>query len=310
MTIPDVPRVQNPSDITRYFDIPSEDIIIDSSLCQWKNAFATIHKQSCDLNECHRPATKQHQLVLYRGATEHGEVSFNHEAWRKYTKRNNEWYIAPAGGEGSSWRWEHNYTQQSSQVFRILLPITKLEAEALIPKMGLKDDFMLQLALQLEAEMMTPSLFGPSYGETVSNLLSLYVLKHYAGITTANDLISTTFTSAKKKALQDYIMENLHTELSLNEIAQVVSLSKFHFARVFKNTFSIAPHQYIFLARMQLLETLLIESDAPLNLLAEKVGFAYSNNLVRAFRKFKGMTPMQYRKSMTTRTKVPNLIKK
>lgn len=105
-------------------------------------------------------------------------------------------------------------------------------------------------------------------------------------------------------------MANLHAELSLDEIAQVVSLSKFHFARVFKNTFDMPPHQYIFLARMQQLETLLTESDAPLNLLAEKVGFSYSNNLIRAFRKFKGMTPMQYRKSMTTRTKVPNLIKK
>ena len=128
MNISDAPRAQKQSDIARYFDIPSEDIIVDSSHCQWKNAFATIHKQSCDSNECYRPATRQHQLVLYRGATEHGEVSFNQEAWRKYTKRNNEWYIAPAGGEGSSWRWEHNDTQQSSQVFRILLPITELEA--------------------------------------------------------------------------------------------------------------------------------------------------------------------------------------
>ena len=176
--------------------------------------------------------------------------------------------------------------------------------------MGIKDDFMLQLALQLEAEMLAPSLFGPSYGETISALLSLHVQRHYAGITTANNLTSTTFNSAKKKALQDYIMANLHTELSLDEISQVVSMSKFHFARVFKNTLGIAPHQYIFLARMQLLETLLTESDAPLNLLAEKVGFSYSNNLVRAFRKFKGMTPMQYRKSMTIRTKVPNLKKK
>ena len=97
MTIPDAPRVQKPSDIARYFEIPSEGIIVDSHLCQWKNAFATIHKQSCDSNECYRPAIRQHQLVLYRGATEHGEVSFNKEAWRRYSKRHNEWYIAPAG---------------------------------------------------------------------------------------------------------------------------------------------------------------------------------------------------------------------
>lgn len=310
MTIPNAPRVQNPSDIARYFNLPAEDIIVDSSLCQWKNAFATIHKQSCDLNECYRPATRQHQLVLYRGATEHGEVSFNQEAWRRYTKKNNEWYIAPAGGEGSSWRWDHHKTQQSSQIFRILLPITELEAETLIPKMGIRDDFMLQLALQLEAEMLAPSLFEPLYSDSISSLLSLHILKHYAGSATSNCPIYTSFPSTKKKALHDYIMANLHTKLSLDEIAQVVFLSKFHFARVFKNTFDMAPHQYIFLARMQRLETLLTESDAPLNLLAEKVGFSYSNNLIRAFRKFKGMTPMQYRKSMTTRTKVPNLIKK
>ena len=155
---------------------------------------------------------------------------------------------------------------------------------------------------------MAPSLFGPSYGETISTLLSLHVQKHYAGSTTSNRPIYTSLPATKKKALQDYIMANLHAELSLDEIAKVVSLSKFHFARVFKNTFDMAPHQYIFLARMQLLETLLTESDAPLNLLADKVGFSYSNNLVRAFRKFKGITPMQYRTSM--KIKVTSLHKK
>lgn len=61
-------------------------------------------------------------------------------------------------------------------------------------------------------------------------------------------------------------MANLNAESSLDEMAAVVSLSKFHFSRVFKNIFGMAPYKYIFLARMHLLEQLLAETDEPLYL--------------------------------------------
>ncbi|QNK30712.1 helix-turn-helix transcriptional regulator [Serratia sp. JUb9] len=49
---------------------------------------------------------------------------------------------------------------------------------------------------------------------------------------------------------------------------------------------------------MNLLARLLADSDEPLYSLADKVGFSYSTNLIRAFRRFKGVTPMEYRKAI------------
>ncbi|MGS0559513.1 helix-turn-helix domain-containing protein [Escherichia sp. MAL-1] len=304
----------NEFEIARHFRLPPEDVIADSGGCGWLNIFALVHRQPLYANECHRPATTQHQLVLYRGGPESGEVSFNQEPWRKYTKRNNEWYIAPAGGTGSSWRWNsRSCVQRDSQICRILLPAKVLEVDAqshdvgtpvtLTPRMGVVDDFMLKLALELQTEMAAPSLLGRPYGDAIAALLSLHILKHYAGVNTVELPTGVVFSSAKKTAIQDYILAHLHTELSLDGMASAASLSKFHFSRIFKNTFGMPPYKYLFFTRMQLLERLLVETDEPLYLLSEKVGFRYSNNLVRAFRRFKGVTPSQYRHKQKNRPK-------
>ncbi|WP_370569815.1 helix-turn-helix domain-containing protein [Serratia sp. JUb9] len=58
------------------------------------------------------------------------------------------------------------------------------------------------------------------------------------------------------------------------------------------------PLTVIYNARMNLLARLLADSDEPLYSLADKVGFSYSTNLIRAFRRFKGVTPMEYRKAI------------
>lgn len=304
-----IDNTQHDSEIIRNFGFPSADVIADSTLSGWRSLFTVLHKQRLDTDECQRPATAQHQLVLYCGGTESGEVSFNQESWKKYTKRKNEWYIAPAGGSGSVWRWKNmTETDQDSYIFRILLSAQSLADAALqlnadssinlIPRIGIVDDFMLQLARQLRDEMIAPSLYGCSYGEALSAVLSIHILKNHAELKTIEVPGNGSLSMQKRELVREYIAENLDGVLSLDEMAALVSLSKFHFSRLFKNTFGTAPYRYIYNARMNLLARLLADSDEPLYSLADKVGFSYSTNLIRAFRRFKGVTPMEYRKAI------------
>ncbi|WP_196062762.1 MULTISPECIES: AraC family transcriptional regulator [unclassified Serratia (in: enterobacteria)] len=294
--------------VNQLFKLPPEDVISDSGHCDGLNISAMLHKQPSSVDECLRPATAQHQLVLYCGETEHGEVSFNQEPWRKYTKRNNEWYIAPAGRNGSAWRWgKKSFSSKESLIYRILLPVSSLEEEAqgidgrnttvtLIPRMGVVDDLMLKLALQLQEEMASPSILGSLYTDAIASLLSLHVLKNYSELIVSKVRSGGVFSSARKATLRDFIMANLHMPIYLDQMAALVSLSKFHFSRVFKNTFGMPPYKYIFSARMNLFEQLLVNTDEPLYLLAEKAGFGHSNNVIRAFRRFNGITPSEYRR--------------
>ena len=52
--------------------------------------------------------------------------------------------------------------------------------------------------------------------------------------------------------LGDYIEANLTRRLTLGELARVAALSPFHFARCFKATTGLAPHQYVTARRIEL----------------------------------------------------------
>ena len=53
--------------------------------------------------------------------------------------------------------------------------------------------------------------------------------------------------------------------------------------------------KYVNYLRVEKSAELLKDSDIPINIIAEKVGYCYSNSYSRVFRQFKSMTPLEYR---------------
>ncbi len=71
----------------------------------------------------------------------------------------------------------------------------------------------------------------------------------------------------------EYIHAHLHQPLTLTRLAGVAALSPHHFARVFKQTTSVSPHQYILQTRIEHIKTLLLKEDLPLATIATELGF-------------------------------------
>jgi AraC family transcriptional regulator len=60
------------------------------------------------------------------------------------------------------------------------------------------------------------------------------------------------------RTLCDFIEEHLCRQLTLEDLAALAHLSPFHFARCFKATIGLAPHQYVIARRMELAKRLLL----------------------------------------------------
>lgn len=93
------------------------------------------------------------------------------------------------------------------------------------------------------------------------------------------------------------IAENFST-ITLEEAAATIGVSVSHFCRIFKRDFSMTFHAYLNVIRMRQAKNLLINSNEPIAVIAEKVG--YENNPCRFYSNFKaivGMTPSDFRKS-------------
>lgn len=97
-----------------------------------------------------------------------------------------------------------------------------------------------------------------------------------------------------KQAIE-YIHSNYCFSISLDKLAEVSSLSKFHFLRLFKQAFQESPHQYIKSLRLEKATYLLKKTLLPIQDIAYFIGFEAQASFSRAFKNKYGVNPIQYR---------------
>jgi AraC family transcriptional regulator len=116
--------------------------------------------------------------------------------------------------------------------------------------------------------------------------------------------VPATFTgglSARKlRRVTDFIAENYDHEVRLAELAHVAGMSSFHFAREFKKTTGITPHQYLIKYRVERAKSLLARDDLPLIEVGLRSGFSHQSHFTRLFRRITGTTPNTYRLMLQT----------
>lgn len=93
-----------------------------------------------------------------------------------------------------------------------------------------------------------------------------------------------------------YIRHNYQrSELSLSEVADVVSLSTSHFGAQFKAKTDMSYVQFVTAVRIDEARKLLLSSDYSVNAISEMVGYPNATNFYRHFRRHTGTTPAAYR---------------
>jgi AraC family transcriptional regulator len=93
----------------------------------------------------------------------------------------------------------------------------------------------------------------------------------------------------------DYIYSFYHREISLDELAGVSCLSKFHFLRLFKLAFNKTPHQFITEVKISQAKQLLKKSSLEINMISKYLGFQNASSFSRVFYQHTGRYPSQFR---------------
>jgi AraC family transcriptional regulator len=93
----------------------------------------------------------------------------------------------------------------------------------------------------------------------------------------------------------DYLCTHYDRRLSLDELAAVACLSKFHFLRLFKIAFGRSPHQFLIGVRLEKARQLLGSSPLPVAELALRLGFPDPSSFSRAFYRAHRVYPTAYR---------------
>ncbi|GAP99891.1 AraC family transcriptional regulator [Leptolyngbya sp. NIES-2104] len=82
----------------------------------------------------------------------------------------------------------------------------------------------------------------------------------------------------------DYIHTHLNRDLSLAELASVISISPTYFASLFKRATGIAPHQYVIQQRVERARVMLSKTNLTIADIATQVGFSSQSHLTQQFK--------------------------
>jgi AraC-like DNA-binding protein len=123
--------------------------------------------------------------------------------------------------------------------------------------------------------------------------LSYLVLHH----THHTQKIDALFHDTKLLRNTDELIEaSIDTNFTLDTLAQNVSLSKFHFLRVFKKESGMTPHAFIINKRLNKAKSF-IQSGMPISEAASMVGFNDQSHFTRNFKRIYGYTPKKLQTS-------------
>ena len=101
----------------------------------------------------------------------------------------------------------------------------------------------------------------------------------------------------QRNKVADFIEDHLNEALRLSTLADLVSLSPYHFARAFKQSFGLPPHRYHLSRRIERAKTLLAEPERSVTDIARGLGFTETSSFSAAFRKVTGFSPRDWRRN-------------
>lgn len=96
--------------------------------------------------------------------------------------------------------------------------------------------------------------------------------------------------------VRDRLRDAPEDEVSLQDLADLADMSRFHLTRLFQRRFGLAPSAYLRLLRLERAKRRLAAGDAPADV-AASLGFVDQAHLTRRFKAAYGMTPGRYRAS-------------
>ena len=133
--------------------------------------------------------------------------------------------------------------------------------------------------------------------DSLSCQLAVHILRRHAHVLFREADDSDGLTFRQERTVRDYVEAHLGENISLDDLAASVALSRFHFARMFRQSVGASPHEFVLQQRLERARLMLSRTSAPLPDVAASCGFADQSHMNRVFRKRVGQTPGQFRAS-------------
>lgn len=174
------------------------------------------------------------------------------------------------------------------------IPVILLSAE--VP------DVFMQEGLEGGADAYLEKPFSPKkLRTTVDNLIEnrrrIYEF-YISSLPSSGELPTGRVSAVEQKflrSIQEYVSENLHKNITLDDLAEVVCLSPSTLYKKMKDYADVSPMEYVMKVRLHRAVELLKDDSVSVQEVAQSVGFNTHSFFSECFKREFGMTPRQWR---------------
>ncbi len=266
----------------------------------WKSLQAIRYIAAPD-HEIQVPRVDMHRLVLVTRPPRLMDLRYE-ESLRR-SKPFAGWISVLPAQQTALWRWAgpkdslHVFLD-TEMVARVAWEMFGADAERLVNRpLEVADSPELRTALQaVEAELRSGGLGGALLADSLGHVLAVHLVRYLAGPRRPVARTDARLPQRKVDRVSEYIIENIEKNLSLEEMATMVHLSPYHFARQFKQATGLPPHQFVIAQRIERAREMLLKNDErPLAEVAVRTGFSDQSQFTFHFKRIVGVTPGQFR---------------
>ena len=160
--------------------------------------------------------------------------------------------------------------------------------------MGIEDARVSTLIELVRVEIDAGGPTGGAYGEALSLALASRVASLCASMP-GGQRRAATLSSKQLARVTEHIAKNIAQELTIDRLATLVNMSPFHFARCFKQTAGMTPHQFVTRERILRAREMLLSGKQSIGEIAMALGFASQSHFADVYRRITGSSPRRDR---------------
>jgi AraC family transcriptional regulator len=202
--------------------------------------------------------------------------------------------------------WEHHGHPEILQVYlrRSLYEAAVGElygcdssAAEIVPRFGIVDPLLEQLAITLADALRNGSVRDGLYIDTVAQMMAVHLARTHSVQSRQTSLPTPAVSHQRMRQLIEFVEANLDQPLTLDAMAAQVGISPLYLARAFKAAIGQSPHQYVLARRIERAKELLRNTEMPIIDVALSVGFSSQSHLSHWMIRHTGVPPGVYRRS-------------
>jgi len=286
--------VMSPDEWALTLSAPPE---IESDNQLWKAA--KIRQWSGTSHEMDQPPLDHHLIVQHLGGPKQVQRSKDGRAITKVVESGS-LSLVPAG---SSFKW---LTHGPIGFAHLYVPPTLFASTtcrlagcnhiSLLDKVGCRDALLEALFASMRAEAKPGAGGCTLYLDSMLETFVIGLLVNHGTARVDRPKGLELLPQFQLSRVLEFIDANLATPLTLSDLARVANSSVFHFSRAFRNSAGEPPYTFVMRRRIVRAASLLEKSDLSIEAIAIRCGFKGNTQFARAFTKWMGQTPSQYRR--------------